>query len=146
MSYVNCKLAASRNKYGQVSIDAVRELTDWLTGDTESQPLDKMENTEGCFQAGESPKMDPEKVKALIWWLQEVLHIIPDSYECCDWCGAWFDTGEQGDFIDKSDSDLRAWIKKEFGRRMSLKGMDGNNYCGTSCMVADIEKHNQKGA
>ena len=42
------------------------------------------------------PKLDGETAFSIIYYLQEVMYIIPDKFECCKKCGDIFDSENNG--------------------------------------------------
>lgn len=62
---------------------------------------------------GHAPKLRPHAAFAVIWYLQEVLHVLPDHYEACHRCGNLFDTNcsghlgrkEKHQYCDNCDGD-----------------------------------------
>lgn len=57
------------------------------------------------------PKLTQLKANTVIWYLQEVLRVIPDKYEMCDECGEVYDkdgsghlgTKQKGTYCDDCD-------------------------------------------
>jgi hypothetical protein len=48
------------------------------------------------LQRGHQPKLSKKKAFAIIYYLQEILPIIPDSLEQCHNCGSIFDSDKEG--------------------------------------------------
>ncbi len=61
------------------------------------------------------PKMTADDAFSVIWFLQEVSGLIPDSIEMCDYCGTLFDSYKEGHI-----------------------GED-KNYCSSMCEASDEE-------
>jgi hypothetical protein len=51
---------------------------------------------------GGQPKLTPRKAFAVIWFLQEHLHILPDCYEACTCCGNLFDSDCAGHLCEQT--------------------------------------------
>lgn len=49
-----------------------------------------------CFQ----PKMSRKHAFSVIWFLQEIIHCLPDHIEQCDGCSDLFDTDSEGYCLD----------------------------------------------
>lgn len=74
-----------------VTLEETDEFYDWLQG--KSQP-------DGfIFRA--APELTPEQAFSIIYYLQEKLFLIPDTYERCDNCGCLYDSDEEGTSIDE---------------------------------------------
>jgi len=46
------------------------------------------------------PNLTPERAFAVIWFLQEHLHVLPSNIEQCDGCKELFDTDSSGAILD----------------------------------------------
>lgn len=46
------------------------------------------------------PKMSRKHAFSVIWFLQEIIHCLPDSIERCDNCDYLFDTNNSGYYLD----------------------------------------------
>jgi hypothetical protein len=55
---------------------------------------------EGC-SLGHKFRMSDKKAFTVIWYMQEILRIIPDTYERCDDCGDLFDSNSSGYYSEK---------------------------------------------
>ena len=70
------------------NIEEIRKFYRFLTGE---------EIPEGIKLAkGYKPKMSEKKAFSIIWYLQERMHILPDTIERCDVCGELYDTECEG--------------------------------------------------
>lgn len=49
------------------------------------------------------PELNDEQSMSILWYLQEVLPVIPDHYECCSRCGVVIDTDAEGTYLDPSE-------------------------------------------
>ncbi len=47
-------------------------------------------------------KMNPDQAFAVIWFLQECCHLLPDHYEMCWNCKGIFDVYAEGAYIEKT--------------------------------------------
>lgn len=45
---------------------------------------------------GDAPKLRPRAAFTVIWYLQEVLHVLPENFEACPACGHLFDAHRSG--------------------------------------------------
>jgi len=75
------------------------------------------------------PKLSPNEAFSVIWFLQEILHVLPDNIEQCDECKELFDTDCSGYCLDDQ------YINKNTGKTLAKK------YWGDWCdgCVPDIE-------
>ena len=69
------------------ALEMVTEFYDFLQGESPEKII---------IPKGHMPKMSKKKAMAIIWYLQEVLPVLPDSIERCDNCGGLFDYNESG--------------------------------------------------
>ena len=69
------------------ALEMVTEFYDFLQGESPEKII---------ILKGHMPKMSKKKAMAIIWYLQEVLPVLPDSIERCDNCGGLFDYNESG--------------------------------------------------
>lgn len=49
-----------------------------------------------CLQMKRPPHLSGQMAFRIIYYLQEVMHIIPDNYERCSTCGCIYDSEEEG--------------------------------------------------
>ncbi|KKN08142.1 hypothetical protein LCGC14_1059540 [marine sediment metagenome] len=62
------------------------------------------------------PKLKPKKAFSVIWFLQEILHCLPDNIEQCDDCKDLYDTDSEGHILDDQyDLDGKTLPKKYWG-------------------------------
>ena len=47
-------------------------------------------------------KMNAKQAFAVVWFLQEVCHLLPDEYEMCDNCQEIFDSYQGGEYEEKT--------------------------------------------
>lgn len=73
-----------------VSIEEAEELYQWLQG----------KESETIFSKAQ-PRLTPEEAFSTIYYLQEELGIIPDTYEQCSKCKALYDSDDEGTSINE---------------------------------------------
>jgi len=61
------------------------------------------------------PKLKPDIAFSVIWFLQEILHVLPDNIEQCDGCKELFDTDREGYILDDQ------YIDKNTGKTLAKK-------------------------
>ena len=61
------------------------------------------------------PKLSADKAFTVIWFLQEIMHCLPDNIEQCDGCKQLFDTDSEGIYIDDQ------WKYKSNGKTVGRK-------------------------
>lgn len=49
----------------------------------------------------EQPKLSSKQAFAIIWFLQEKLHLLPDTIERCCSCKELFDSAESGWYVER---------------------------------------------
>jgi len=77
------------------------------------------------------PKLSPRKAFSVIWFLQEILHVLPDNIEQCRVCKELFDTDCSGVHIDDQ------WKHRSNGRTVGTKYW--GHYCSWCCPGIEIE-------
>lgn len=75
-------------------IESVQQFFDYLT----SEELPKH------WTRRRLKKLKPDHAFEIIYYLQEVLGLLPDTFEMCRGCGFLFDTDVEGTSIDGSDT------------------------------------------
>jgi hypothetical protein len=88
----------------EIDLDDIVDLQSFLMG----QPAERhgLQMSAKC-----QPKLTQLKANRVIWYLQEVLRVIPDTYEMCDKCGEVYDqdcsghlgTKQEGTYCDDCD-------------------------------------------
>lgn len=69
-----------------ISLEEVEKLYRFLQGEV----------PEGIYMK-QPPKLSERQAFKIIWYLQEVLRILPDTYERCKTCGELYDIDSEGD-------------------------------------------------
>lgn len=105
-----------------ITIEQVQEFMDFLTGD---------ETPEGfTFQA--PPSLSPQGAFSVVYYLQERLSVLPDSFEMCRTCKALFDTDHDGFTLDgKSAPD--EWHLEHGVTAEMLTEHKGAQFCSEQC-------------
>lgn len=49
-----------------------------------------------CLILEHPPRLSPEEAFSVIYYLQEIMHLLPDTYERCKVCGILFDSDYDG--------------------------------------------------
>lgn len=47
-------------------------------------------------------RMNPDQAMAVVWFLQEGCHLIPDNYEMCHECKTIYDSNGEGVYMEKT--------------------------------------------
>jgi len=79
-----------------------------------------------CLQIDYPPKLSEQEAFSIIYYLQEVLFLLPDRYERCDKCGDLYDSNQEGATIsedsephivedDDGNEIEKAWDESEYG-------------------------------
>lgn len=63
-----------------------------------------------------TPKLKPDMAFSVIWFLQEILHVLPDNIEQCDGCKELFDRCSGGFILDDQyiDNDTGKTLAKRY--------------------------------
>lgn len=72
-----------------ITVEQVQEFYEFLQGNIPYNDAQKITFTK-------PPKVSKETAVDIIYYLQEVAHIIPDTYESCKKCGDFFDSDNDG--------------------------------------------------
>jgi len=72
-----------------VTIEQTQEFYEFLQGQIPDNDAQKI-----TFE--EPPKLSKKTATDIIYYLQEVMHIVPDTYESCKKCGDFFDSDNDG--------------------------------------------------
>jgi len=75
-----CPYHCGFKEKGKVTLEGAKALYGFLQG-----------NAPPCLELDSQPNVDERTAFSVIYFLQEVLRIIPDNYERCGGCGALFD-------------------------------------------------------
>lgn len=86
---------------------------------------------EGYLMA-DQPNLTAEQAFSVIWFLQEHLGIIPQSFEKCDNCGALFDSNCAGHIISDDHEDDR-WYKDCGLNPEDIAPHEGKCFCDNQC-------------
>jgi len=98
-----------------ITVEQVEQFHKWLTGE---------QNTEE-IRCKTQPHLTVEEAFSAIYYLQEVLGVLPDNYEMCRECGRIFDSYEEGTHID---ADTEGYTEEACG-----------NYCEDCVPIPDYE-------
>jgi len=112
----------------EVTLEQAQLLMDMLTG----EPIEERTGIRLAHQ----PQLTPQAAFSVIYYLQEHLRLIPDSYEQCIQCGKLHDTSCGGYTVDATDEvDLYTLdIFETLGLDPGvLKDHDGANFCDQTC-------------
>jgi len=62
------------------------------------------------------PNLKPNVAFSVIWFLQEIMHVLPENIEQCDGCNELFDTEREGIVLDDQylDSDTGKTLAKKY--------------------------------
>jgi hypothetical protein len=69
----------------EISLESVEDLYKFLQG-----------KVPHCLTLREPPKLSKRAAFAVIYYLQEIMHLIPDHYERCNICGVLYDIEQEG--------------------------------------------------
>lgn len=73
-----------------------------------------------------NPKLSKNGSFSIIYYLQEVMNIIPDSFEVCDRCGDIFDCSNEGDCLPDN---FEEFINIDLTNANFTKKDAGKKYC-----------------
>ena len=73
----------------RVTIEQTQEFYEFLQGEIPDNDAQKI-------TFADAPKVNKDTAVDIIYYLQEVMHIIPDTYESCKKCGDFFDSDNDG--------------------------------------------------
>ena len=76
-----------RMKFESMEIETVDALYDFLQGEVPE-----------CLIMKRPPHLSEQMAFRIIYYLQEVMHVIPDKYERCVTCGELYDSEAEGSF------------------------------------------------
>ena len=77
------------------------------------------------------PKLSANKAFSVIWFLQEIMHCLPDCIAQCDSCKDLYDSDSSGIYIDDQ------WKHRSNGRTVGRKYW--GHFCDGCCPCIDIE-------
>ncbi len=92
------------------------------------------------------PELPGNEAWAVIWFLQEVSRVLPDTIDRCDYCGNLYDGGETSPgYID--DTDDWFWEETTFTEQQ-VKSVASEHFCSWQCMwsavtITDVEGDEQ---
>lgn len=105
-----------------LTLEQAQEFVDFLTGNALPESF-----TFRC-----PPTLTAESAFAVVYYLQECLSVIPDTFEMCRTCELLFDTDEGGFTIDGS-SEPDEWHQNHGVTRKMLLTNDGAHFCSEQC-------------
>lgn len=85
--------------------------------DTESVPIEQVDDFYEFLMGrppahldlqigrGHQPKLTWKQAFSVIWYLQEVLHVLPENYEACPACGNLFDADCSGHLGENGETE-----------------------------------------
>lgn len=76
----------------ETSLEQVEELYEFLQG-TPPKSIIMGKQTQ--------PVLTKEQAFAVVWFLQEHMHLLPDSYQQCSVCEDLFDSREEGFYVEE---------------------------------------------
>lgn len=105
-----------------IGIDEVQQLMDMLQGelpdDINLQHL--------------PPPMTKEQAFSIIWFLQEITRVLPDSIEMCHVCDTLFDYNDSGHIVDEYDE----WYEKSGIPPALVEANQGMHFCDSACELS----------
>ena len=106
-----------------VEIELVQEFYEFLQGNG---------IPEGFRLPGKRPNLTAEHASTIIYILQEHLHIIPDHYKSCDWCGRYYDSNCEGSSVNEGD-EYDEWYRNNMVCPGVIKRLVDTRYCDSGC-------------
>lgn len=116
-----------------VTLEQVQELHAMLTG--KSLP-------DGATM--KQPALPPDVAFNVIWYLQEVLRVLPDRFEMCDYCYTVYDSHDGGHTVGDGDYDETDYYKDAGFNRDEIASIAGCHFCDGLCESNYIDKLNQE--
>lgn len=80
----------------------------------------------------DQPKLTPRQAFSVVWFLQERLGIIPDTYEMCQICEELYDSEHGGCWLDTTD-ELDEWHIELGVTSEMFKSAAGGGFCSSEC-------------
>lgn len=107
----------------EVTIEQVQKLLDWLVSG---------EVPDGWFfLSRQRAPMSYAEAYQIIHALQVNLHLIPDGYELCAWCGNIYDSAMEGEFsVDAGSYEYEAeWLRDAGFLQRDVERIFGMHFC-----------------
>lgn len=79
------------------------------------------------------PELTSRQAFSVVYYLQEILRLIPDHYEVCAWCHQLYDSYRGGHSIDIDDAEHDSWYKDCGIPLEAIARHDGSNVCSSEC-------------
>lgn len=83
-------------EHEEITLEQVEELKAFLMG-IPAEHLDLL------IAKGSQPRLRPHAANTVIWYLQEILHVLPANYEVCQECGELYDEDTSGHLGPRGD-------------------------------------------
>jgi hypothetical protein len=104
----------------KITLEQTQKLFDMLQGGE----LDGM-------TLAEQPKLSARAAFSVIYYLQEELGIIPDTYEACAVCGELYDADCDGHVV--SEDTIDGWYEENGISLSAIKKHEGAHVCSEEC-------------
>lgn len=105
-----------------ITLEQAQEFMDFLTGDAIPEGF--------TFQ--HPPTLTQVQAFSVVYYLQEYLDVMPDTFEMCQVCKSLFDTTEGGFTIDGSGTPDE-WHQDHGVTAEMLSANDGAQFCSEQC-------------
>lgn len=100
--------------------------------------LTEGEAPEGVTLDDLPPTMTRKQASSILWYLQEVMDVLPSSFEMCDECEVIYDSDAQGSYIDETSFDETNYYREHGVDADDLKPLYGKRFCSPECEYAAI--------
>lgn len=78
---------------------------------------------------------------SVVWYMQEVLHILPDKFEMCSECKIVFNSEEQGRYTDETSYKEQEFYYDSIGfDKTEVDGVGGNHFCSPECEISALKR------
>ena len=118
------------NNQTEIDTSAIQDLYDMLTG----------RRLPDGITLDEQPQLTPTAAFSVIYYLQEVLRIIPDDFAMCAYCEIIFDTRYGGDYVHDDAYEQSAWYKDCEFTEATVKACIGLHFCDSACEANHMSK------
>jgi hypothetical protein len=81
------------------------------------------------------PNLPDDVAFSVIWYLQEIMRIIPDNYEMCAQCHAIFDEHEGGTCVPEGAFDDSEWYTDCGFTKEEVERCAGLSFCSPECEI-----------
>ena len=81
----------------------------------------------------DQPKLEQTQAFSVVWYLQEILQILPDNFEMCAVCNTVFDYNNGGTYVDDDLYEETSWYADCGFSRETVAECAGMHFCDSEC-------------